>query len=214
MSAAQLDIITASLLNDIQEAKHGGPNSLVVAGGDLDFRFPGDETFRIDGYGRSGSSLQDVQNRSAAFAGGIAATFRRLYDALLNMAEITDNRPTFFWPRDLTSYKLDRLFWSMPAWAFQYLDLSGGTIGFPDQMNRDRLSDHCPVTITARVIPQHCPEDRPIPSWVTKSPQFKTEIKKRIRKNPWLSKIDSATDCTFSTFQYDPRYTQPSQARG
>ena len=49
MSAQQFNIIAASLLNDIQEAKLGGPNSLVVAGGDLDFRFPGDETFRIDG---------------------------------------------------------------------------------------------------------------------------------------------------------------------
>ena len=103
----------------------------------------------------------------------------------------------------MTSYRLDRIFWSMPLWSSHFLDVSGGTLGYPDQLHRDGISDHAPVTLSAREIAQHSVEDRPIPSWVTHSPQFKSENKKRIEGHTWISKIDQASDCAFAAYDFD-----------
>ena len=103
----------------------------------------------------------------------------------------------------MTSYRLDRIFWSKPPWSTRFLDISGGTLGFPDQMHRDGLSDHSPVTLSARSVDRHRVEDRPIPSWVTYSPQFRIELQKRIKGHYWLSKIDLATECSFAAFDFD-----------
>ena len=70
-------------------------------------------------------------------------------------------------------------------------------------MRRDHLSDHCPVTLSARTIRQHDPGDRPIPSWVTKSPQFRAEIRKRVKDHAWLNKLDSANECSFAAYDLD-----------
>ena len=44
-------------------------------------------------------------------------------------------------------------------------------------------------------------------SWVTHSPQFKAEIRRRVKNHPWLSKIDGATECSCASFDFDPKFT-------
>lgn len=95
LTQEQLDSIAEALSNDIRQARLQGPNNLVIAGGDIDFRFPGDETFRLDSYGNSGRGLQDGVDRAGVFNGSIIRKNQTIHAALMELTEVSDLRPTF-----------------------------------------------------------------------------------------------------------------------
>ena len=105
---------------DWDTAQNSEGTCVVIVGGDLDYRFPGDRGFFLDGL------VPPDQSQSVKDIFDAAPRYLPIHDILQSFSEATDDRPTFFKPTHLTEYTLDRVFISLPPWATRFLTFERG----------------------------------------------------------------------------------------
>ncbi len=72
--------------------------------------------------------------------------------------------------------KIDRFLFAIPAAFQRYYQSEGRRHGEPEDWSRRKLSDHAPLAIQFSAFTPKPPNERAIPSWVTKHPTFYTVL--------------------------------------
>eukprot|EP00973_Karenia_brevis_P023277 3205746-Karenia_brevis.AAC.1 len=66
---------------------------------------------------------------------------------------------------------------SVPPWISKMMQTSAEVSPAPFEAHKLGSSDHAPLIVSMLIPPPKPPASRPIPSWVTRSVEFKTRIK-------------------------------------
>eukprot|EP00973_Karenia_brevis_P049052 6804050-Karenia_brevis.AAC.1 len=105
------------------------------------------------------------------------STCHRAWDrSLATIIELSTQPYTHFNSADQYENRIDRLFWSVPPWASRLMALTRPNFPPPRNFHRKGLSDHSPVAFVCGPRTPSPPEYRPVPSFVTKSPEYRAAV--------------------------------------
>ena len=102
----------------------------------------------------------------------------RDWDRVLgDLIEIETHDHTHFCPKGDFHSRLDRIFWSAPPWASRLFSLIKPVFPPAQRLHELHLSDHSPIGISISPRASLPPANRPIPSFVTTHPHYKTMVR-------------------------------------
>ena len=98
----------------------------------------------------------------------------RSWDSMLaQLVEIESHDHTHYSSEGNFENAIDRIFWSVPAWASRLMNINKSTFLPAHSMHMRGLSDHSPIGFSVSPLSSTPPSVRRIPPFVTRHPYFK-----------------------------------------
>ena len=103
---------------------------------------------------------------------------KRIQEALAKVTELNHEVPTHFNVRLQRTSRIDRCFIGSPSWLAVRTKLNVSVLASPLSFHKQGLSDHAPLVMKAGYPATLPPTALPIPSYVTRNPQFKVFVRR------------------------------------
>ena len=101
---------------------------------------------------------------------------RQWDNSLAALTEIDNHNHTHYSKEGNFESRLDRAFWTLPLWINRHVRTYKHIFKPPYQYHQLGISDHNPIGFSIPARSSLPPQQRPIPSYVTRHPLFRTNF--------------------------------------
>ena len=154
----------AAICQDFHRASNDPQHISVFFFGDFNYRHPADRIFKHDGLHYTPGNPEIVK---------VPGHLMPLHRALSKFVHMYVDQPTHYDHKNLTETAIDRVYSSFSSYILRLLHIQGKVHRTAFDNWKRGVSDHAAVIVSVSPRPPLHHSQRPIPSWITRSPAFR-----------------------------------------